>query len=153
MKARARPLLEQIGRAAALFATGVTLVATTVPTCLPGETASYEAATDCGPAGIFTLSFTARERPGCAGDCFTFLDAAGAHAVGLPEQGEVADGFGSGFALVGPVPLVGSVPPVTIHRECRFESIDEGVFSVICEGEGPEAACSGTVMRIVDTGT
>lgn len=152
-----RPLLARLGRAAALAAAAVALLATSLPRCLQGESASYAAQTSCGPAGELALSFSAEEPRGC-GACWAFLEAPGANAVGLPEQGEMLTDFDGGFtggtfALVGPVALPGTEPPVVIHRECRFAPLDEVTVEVACTGEAPEAACEGTMTRLPAPGS
>ncbi len=151
-----RPSLAALGRAAALAGAAAALLATSLPHCLQGESASYAAQTSCGPAGELALSFSAEEPRGCGG-CWSFLEAPRANAVGLPEQGEMPTGFEGGFtggrfALVGPVALPGTDPPVVIYRECRFAPLDEVTVEVACTGEAPEAACEGTMTRLPDPG-
>jgi hypothetical protein len=150
-------LLVALGRAAALAGTAATLIATTVEHCLPAESATYAVETSCGPAGEITLSYSEDEPRGCAG-CRGFLEAPGANAVGLPEQGEIRtnsteEGFAGGaFGLVGPVALPGTDAPVVVHRECHFTPAVEGVLEVACTGDAPEAACGGTLTRLSPAG-
>jgi hypothetical protein len=150
------PSLAALGRAAALAGTAATLLATSRVPCLPAESATYAVETSCGPAGEITLSYPEDDPRGCEG-CWGFVQAPGANAVGLPEQGEISTdswdgGFAGGrFALVGPVALPGTDPPV-VERECRFTPAGEGVLEVTCTGDAPEAACGGTLTRLVPAG-
>jgi hypothetical protein len=146
-------------RLAVLVLAASPLVGTTVRECSEGITASYDVATTCGPAGAATFSFTGGGQPGCCDGCRAFVDATGAGAVGLPERGEAfafsdsssdspTDAFDDGdFALVGPVLLVGSTPPMTVDRICRVEATGAGTLAVRCEGPAPEADCTGTLAR------
>jgi hypothetical protein len=145
-----------LGRAAAIGVTAATLLATTVPRCRDGESARYAVEGSCGPAGEITLSFQAEEPDGCSNSCWAFLEAPGAGAVGLPEQGEV-DASGRGgldggrLVLLGPVPLAGDTAGAVV-RTCRFTRVSDGVLRVECTGDDPAAACAGTATRIPEPG-
>lgn len=147
-------------RLAALGGTAAVLLATTVTTCIDHDGGAFDAATSCGPTGVLTISYSGAKRS-CRGDCFGYLEAPGANALGLPERGE-ADGLvrgthapagGSGavlrrahFALVGPVRLPGAVPPATVERRCRAGPTDvPDALTLSCDGDVPEASCSGTL--------
>jgi hypothetical protein len=87
----ARSLLGASGRLAALAATALTLLATSVAPCYPEDSGAFDADTTCGPPGVVTLAYEGASQ-GCGGDgndCWGFVEARGANAVGLPEQGEI----------------------------------------------------------------
>lgn len=148
-----RVRLSALGRAAALAATAAALLATSTTPCRSEESASYAVETSCGPAGEVTLSYSSEDDGGCGG-CYAYLEAPGAHATGLPEQGEIATGEHRGslddgdFALVGPAPVAGAVPPRLVERTCRFTPASPGVLEVACTGTAADAACGGTLTRL-----
>lgn len=132
----------------------------TVRTCVDHDAAPFDVATSCGPAGVLTLAYSGA-REGCSGDCFAYLEAPGANALGLPDRGEV-DASVSGpkapagagavlahthLALVGRTPIPGAIPPVTVERRCRATHRKDasGILDLVCEGDVPEAACGGTL--------
>lgn len=148
-----------VARLAAVAATAVVLLATSVSTCVDHDEGAFDAVTSCGPAGVLALSYSGAKR-GCNGDCVGYLEAPGANALGLPDRGEASghvrgpDGpEGTGgvlrsahLALVGPVPLAGAVPPVTVERRCRVrDTPTPDVLDLACVGDVPEAACAGTL--------
>jgi hypothetical protein len=131
-----------------------------VSTCVDHDSGAFDVATSCGPAGVLTLSYAGAER-GCAGDCFGYLEAPGANALGLPDRGEAdglvrgaraPDGAGavlsrSHLALVGRTAIPGAIPALVVERRCRasHRNDDSGTLDLACDGDVPEAACSGTL--------
>lgn len=145
-----------LARGAALLVTAAALAATSAPDCRESESAAFRAETTCGPPGEVRLSFTDGWGDGCGGreDCRAFLEAPGANALGLPEQGEVDTSPRDGsledgkFALVGRAPVAGAEPPRTVERTCRVEPAGAGVLRVACIGLDVEAACDGALTRV-----
>jgi len=137
-------------RAAALLVTGLALVATSISR--PHTPLEFEAATTCGPAGRVALQGPA---PGCGGD--PSWEVSGGPAVGLPALAEAIHAGGDEDAqhwlLAGPVVLPGTEPPVTVRRVCRVGPLLSGVRTIGCQGEGPEAACQGTLTAVSPSGT
>jgi hypothetical protein len=161
-----RARFRSFGRLLALTATAIVLGATSVPPCVPADRGTFDVATTCGPPGVVTLSYEGARWTSCTGGCWAFLDASGAGAVGLPEQGEIhpqwspPNGQGQdgsplppgtvfaavAFALVGDAPVEGTTPTVTVRRTCRATpSSAAGVVDIACRGEDPVAACAGTL--------
>lgn len=143
-------------RIAALAAVALVLAGTDQFCSPASERASFEVASDCGPAGLLALAYEAGAQ-GC-GRCDRFVDAAGAGALGLPERGELVDappgsgetgsrGIAAGdFVLAGPVAIPGAVPPLTVDRVCRFAAAaGAGALAMTCAGAAPEAACAGSL--------
>ncbi len=160
----ARPRLRVAGRLAALAATTLALLATTVPPCVTEDRGTFDAVTTCGPPGVVTLAYVDASSACDGNDCWGFVQAPGANASGLPEQGEIhpepdsrQEGYEAPailgmafarfpFALVGDAPVAGAVPPARVRRICRASpGATSGVVDVACSGDAPGAACSGTL--------
>lgn len=159
--------LRTAGRLAAIAATALALLATSVPTCVPEDRGEFDVETTCGAPGVVTLAFEgASWASGCGGaDCWAFVEAGGANAVGLPEQGEIHPAPDPNqesrltasappgtalaslpFALVGAAPVAGASPPAMVRRVCRASPTSTvGVVNVTCDGDEAGAACAGTL--------
>jgi hypothetical protein len=135
------PLSRRLGRAAALVATACVLLATSVYE--PG-TPALDAETSCGPAGRILLE----DEPGCGGD--PTIDVIGGPEAGLPRYAEATSRRPYDLVLAGEVTIPGSVPAVTVHRVCRVSPAVDGVRTIVCEGEAPEAACAGTLSDVTE---
>jgi hypothetical protein len=152
--------LQGAARLAALVAVGAALSGTSVAHG-PGEARTFEAATSCGPQGEVTFTTDGfAEGPGCGSVGDETVDVAGGGAVGLPDVGaltpEAEDDPAAGesesrdlatgrFVLSGAVSLTGASPPILVDRFCRLAEQSPGVLAITCEGDAPEAACSGTL--------
>jgi hypothetical protein len=168
----ARERLRAAGRLAALAATALVLMATSVAPCIGKDRGTFDAATSCGPPGAITLSYSgAYSSAGCGGgDCWAMVEAPEANAVGLPEQGEIHPSTDQApkydpelgttaapgkvfvtypFALVGDAPVAGAAPPATVRRICRATpSATAGAVDLTCEGAGAVPPCSGTLTLV-----
>lgn len=151
---RHRSTLRGAARGAAVLVTGLVLLASYDPppaprVCVLGDSAPFDAATSCGPAGRVTL------RTEAVAGCTAVVHADGGPAVGIPSEGsiEYTDGADADYpgdsllrariTLEGPVALPDAVPATTVSRTCRTVRTSRNVLSVACEGTDPEAACSG----------
>jgi hypothetical protein len=130
-------LARRAGRAAALVAAAAVLSATSFYSPPP---IAFDAATSCGPAGALTLT---QSELGCRGD--ETLRVAGGPEAGLPQWAISTED--DVLVFVGDVTLPGSDPPLAVRRVCRAEFPVDGVRAIACEGEAPEAACSGTLTE------
>lgn len=146
-------------RAGALAITAVALAASERLPCghrvRTLDSAQFDAATSCGPAGVVRLLTEEEGDDGCNEKIAVRAD--GGPAVGLPATGAITytdrgeiDYPGDSLlrariTLEGDVALPDAFPATTVARTCRTQRTSRDVLSVACEGPDPEAACSGTL--------
>ena len=133
-----RAILVRAGRAAAIAVTGSVLLATSRA---GPEDQTFDAATSCGPAGRVRIEGELR---GVCGDVSEPVE--GARETGLPPYMERAGD--DELVLAGEVPLPGAVPPLTVVRVCRVSAETNGVRQITCDGDLPDASCSGTLTVV-----